>query len=230
MKRLRMKKRFNENIHRPDVEDLDVPVTEEEEVLARYIEQCIKEELGIGSSCETHNPGEEMHIEIFIGEDEYDENTDLNELCADLEKLVNQIGKQEKYDSGTEWGDASFSPQGDYIFGEVWPLEGEYAINPKGELARESTRRARRSARRFNERTAMTAKEAEKQLRAIGDNDPDSIIWILGDILRGVAENCDETLAYDIVNSVNEPKLAQLTMAIFQDIWDGRLNDGDYED
>ena len=29
---------FNENIHRPDVEDLDVPVTEEEEVLSRYIE------------------------------------------------------------------------------------------------------------------------------------------------------------------------------------------------
>ena len=31
-------RKFNENIHRPDVEDLDVPVTEEEEVLARYIE------------------------------------------------------------------------------------------------------------------------------------------------------------------------------------------------
>lgn len=29
---------FNENIHRPDVEDLDVPVTKEEEVLAKYIE------------------------------------------------------------------------------------------------------------------------------------------------------------------------------------------------
>ena len=81
--------------------------------------------------------------------------------------------------------------------------------------------------KKFNERTAMTAKEAEKQLRAIGDNDPDSIIWILGDILRGIAENCDETVANDIVNSVNEPKLAQLTMAIFQDIWDGRLNDED---
>ena len=64
-------------------------------------------------------------------------------------------------------------------------------------------------------------------MRAIGDNDPDSIIWILGDILRGIAENCDETVANDIVNSVNEPKLAQLTMAIFQDIWDGRLNDED---
>ena len=38
MKRLKMKKRFNENIHRPDVEDLDVPVTEEEEVLAQFIE------------------------------------------------------------------------------------------------------------------------------------------------------------------------------------------------
>lgn len=37
-----------------------------------------------------------MHIEIFIGEDEYDEDTDLNELCANLEELVNQIGKQEK--------------------------------------------------------------------------------------------------------------------------------------
>ena len=32
------RRKFNENIHRPDVEDLDVPVTEEEEVLARYIE------------------------------------------------------------------------------------------------------------------------------------------------------------------------------------------------
>lgn len=143
--------KFNENIHRPDVEDLDVPVTEEEEVLAQYIEERIAEEFGIGCSCETHNPGEEMHLEIFIGEDEYDEDTDLNELCANLEELVNQIGKQEKYDSGTEWGDASFSPQGDYIYGEVWPLEGEYAINPKGELAKESTRRKRRSARRFNE-------------------------------------------------------------------------------
>ena len=143
--------KFNENIHRPDVEDLDVPVTEEEEVLAQYIEERIEEEFGIGCSCDTHNPGEEMHIEIFIGEDEYDEDTDLNELCNDLEELVNQIGKQEKQDSGTEWGDASFSPQGDYIYGEVWPLEGEYAINPKGELARESTRKARRSARRFNE-------------------------------------------------------------------------------
>jgi hypothetical protein len=79
-----------------------------------------------------------MHIEIFIGEDEYGEDTDLDELCNDLEELVNQIGKQEKQDSGTEWGDASFSPQGDYIYGEVWPLEGEYAINPKGELAEES--------------------------------------------------------------------------------------------
>ena len=138
MKRLKMKKRFNENIHRPDVEDLDVPVTEEEEVLAQYIEERIAEEFGIGCSCETHNPGEEMHLEIFIGEDEYDEDTDLNELCANLEELVNQIGKQEKQDSGTEWGDARFSPQGDYIYGEVWPLEGEYAINPKGELAEES--------------------------------------------------------------------------------------------
>ena len=89
-----------------------------------------------------------MHIEIFIGEDEYGEDTDLNELCADLEKLVNQIGKQEKQDSGTEWGDASFSPQGDYIYGEVWPLEGEYAINPKGGLARESSKKF---GRKFNE-------------------------------------------------------------------------------
>ena len=89
-----------------------------------------------------------MHIEIFIDEDEYGEDTDLNELCADLEKCVNQIGKQEKYDSGTEWGDARFSPQSDYIYGEVWPLEGEYAINPKGELARESTRKF---GRKFNE-------------------------------------------------------------------------------
>ena len=96
-----------------------------------------------------------MHIEIFIGEDEYGEDTDLDELCNDLEELVNQIGKQEKHDSGTEWGDARFSPQGDYIYGEVWPLEGEYAINPKGELARESTRKARRSARRFNESDLM---------------------------------------------------------------------------
>lgn len=149
-------KKFNENIHRPDVEDLDVPVTEEEEVLAQYIEECIEEEFGIGCSCETHNPGEEMHLEIFIGEDEYDEDTDLNELCADLEELVNQIGKQEKQDSGTEWGDASFSPQGDYIYGEVWPLEGEYAINPKGELAKESTKKF---GKKFNESADQTLED-----------------------------------------------------------------------
>ncbi len=106
-----------------------------------------------------------MHIEIFIGEDEYDEDTDLNELCKDLEELVNQIGKQEKYDSGTEWGDASFSPQGDYIYGEVWPLEGEYAINPKGELAKES-------AKKFNEgrlaRKLNSGELFEKQMPSLG--------------------------------------------------------------
>ena len=74
-----------------------------------------------------------------------------------------------------------------------------------------------------NEGTDMDPDEAEKQLRAIGDNDPDSIIWILGDILNGISENCIEDVANSILGSVQEPKLAQLTMAIYQNISENRL-------
>jgi hypothetical protein len=77
--------------------------------------------------------------------------------------------------------------------------------------------------KKFNERTSMDPDEAEAELREIGDNNPDSIIWILGDILRGIADNCTEDVADRIINSVNEPKLAQLTMAIYQNISSGRL-------
>jgi hypothetical protein len=82
---------------------------------------------------------------------------------------------------------------------------------------------SKKFGKKFNERTNMDPKEAEKQLRVIGDNDPDSIIWILGDILRGIADNCTEDVADSILGSVQEPKLAQLTMAIYQNISNGRL-------
>jgi len=82
---------------------------------------------------------------------------------------------------------------------------------------------SKKFGKKFNERTSMDPDEAEAELREIGDNDPDSIIWILGDILRGIADNCTEDVADRIINSVNEPKLAQLTMAIYQNISNGRL-------
>ena len=129
--------KFNENIHHQDVESLDVPVTDEEGELAALIEQSIEEEFGLSCSCEPHQQGEEMHLEIFVEAP----RRGINRMCSKLEEFVNNIGKQAKKDYGIEWGDAHFdAANGDEIFGELWPLEGEYAIQP-GELARESKRK-----------------------------------------------------------------------------------------
>ena len=102
---------------------LDVPVTNEEKELASFLEQEIHEKLGLACSCEPHNPGEEMHIEIFVSTPD-DEDSDIDQICEDLEELVNKIGSAEN----EKWGKANFNLiSDDEIFGEVWPIEGEYS-------------------------------------------------------------------------------------------------------
>ena len=98
--------------------DADDPVTEEDEEMARWLEQEIENEFGIQCSCNTHNPGEEEHIEIYIGVDE-DQIGDVD-ICERLEKFANKVGMADE--EGHRWGEASFTWNNDEeIFGEIWP-------------------------------------------------------------------------------------------------------------
>jgi hypothetical protein len=132
MKRLKMKKRFNEGIHPHDAEE-DVPVTEQEKTLCQYIpdeveEFCRKNGLEVTCGANWHNPGEEQHIEIYAGIPEGDDPTDpkYDNIEENLEMLVNGIGDAEN--EGEKWGDASFQWISDNeLFGELWPLNGELA-------------------------------------------------------------------------------------------------------
>ena len=133
--KMKMKRRMlhMENaIHRHD-SDIDVPVTKQEELLCTYITDEIEEEfshLGLTCSCSWHNPGEERHIEIFVGIPEGDDPDDPKyaNLENDLELFVNEIGEAEN--EGEKWGDASFQWLDDTeLFGEIWPLEESSQVN-----------------------------------------------------------------------------------------------------
>jgi len=126
MKRLERRLHKESAIHRHD-SDTDVPVTEQEKLLCNYISEEIEQqfqELGLTCGCNWHNPGEEQHIEIYVGIPEGDDSTDpkYDNIENDLELLVNKIGGEEN--EGEKWGDASFQWISDEeIFGELWPLE-----------------------------------------------------------------------------------------------------------
>ena len=100
MKRIRRNRKMlhMENvIHRHD-SDVDVPVTDQEELLCKYITDEIEEEfshLGLTCSCSWHNPGEERHIEIFVGIPEGDDPDDPKyaNLENDLELFVNELAR-----------------------------------------------------------------------------------------------------------------------------------------
>ena len=82
--------------------------------------------LELTCGCNWHNPGEEQHIEIFVGIPEGDDSTDpkYDNLDTFLEQFVNGIGDAEN--EGEKWGDASFQWISDNeLFGELWPLGGE---------------------------------------------------------------------------------------------------------
>lgn len=132
--------KFNEaGPHRvADDEDLDVPVTEQEELLCKYIpdeveEFCHKNGLEVTCGCNPHNTGEEQHIEIYVGIPEEDDPTDpkYDNIEVNLEMLVNGIGDAEN--EGEKWGDASFQWISDEeIFGEIWPLEQNQVNEVRG--------------------------------------------------------------------------------------------------
>ena len=125
-------KKFNEAVH-PHETDVDVPVTDQEKTLCQYIEDEIEGEfndttgLELTCGCNWHNPGEEQHIEIFVGIPEEDDSTDpkYDNIETFLEQFVNGIGDAEN--EGEKWGDASFQWISDNeLFGEFWPIkEGE---------------------------------------------------------------------------------------------------------
>lgn len=87
----------------------------------------MNEEMGLNLTCgcDWHNPGEEQHIEIYVGIPEGDDPTDpkYDNIETFLEQFVNGIGDAEN--EGEKWGDASFQWISDEeIFGELWPIEG----------------------------------------------------------------------------------------------------------
>ena len=106
-------KKFNEDVHSHETDE-DVPVTEQEKMLCDYIadeiEGELNEEMGLEltCSCNWHNPGEEQHIEIFVGIPEGDDQIDpkYENIETFLEQFVNKIGGEEY--EGEKWGDASF--------------------------------------------------------------------------------------------------------------------------
>ena len=78
--------------------------------------------LNLTCGCNWHNPGEEQHIEIYVGIPEDDDPSDpkYENIETFLEQFVNKIGDAEN--EGEKWGDASFQWISDEeIFGELWP-------------------------------------------------------------------------------------------------------------
>jgi hypothetical protein len=112
-----------------------IPVTEQEKMLCDYLSQEIEQQFGdleLTCGCNWHNPGEEQHIEIFVGIPEGEDSSDpkYGSLENDLELFVNKIGGEEN--EGQKWGDASFQWISDEeIFGELWPLGGEVKESTK---------------------------------------------------------------------------------------------------
>ena len=155
MKRLRMKKRFNEGIHPHNAEE-DVPVTEMEEWLCDSIPDEIEfkfnelGELNLTCGANWHNPGEEQHIEIYVGIPEGDDPTDpkYDNIEEKLEKFVNEVCEREyKFKSrlsdwkgGEKWGDASFQWISDEVIcGERWPVE-QSQVNEVNESSKKTRR------------------------------------------------------------------------------------------
>ena len=126
--------KFKEAVHRHET-DANVPVTEQEKMLCDHLSQKIEqqfEDLELTCGCNWHNPGEEQHIEIFVGIPEGEDSSDpkYDNLENDLELFVNKIGGEEN--EGEKWGDASFQWISDEeIFGELWPLGGEVKESTK---------------------------------------------------------------------------------------------------
>ena len=141
-------KRLKRRLHKESAIDrrvsdmnIDVPVTDQERTLCQYIQDEIEgelnEEMGLNLTCgcNWHNPGEEQHIEIFVGIPEDDDPSDpkYDNIETFLEQFVNKIGDAEN--EGEKWGDASFQWISDEeIFGELWPLNGELANESKKKL------------------------------------------------------------------------------------------------
>ena len=104
-------------------------------MLCDYLSQEIEQQFGdleLTCGCNWHNPGEEQHIEIFVGIPEGEDSSDpkYDNLENDLELFVNKIGGEEN--EGQKWGDASFQWISDEeIFGELWPLGGEVKESTK---------------------------------------------------------------------------------------------------
>lgn len=114
----------------------DVPVTEQEKLLCDFISGEIEEQfshLGLTCFCSWHNPGEEQHIEIFVGIPEGDDPNDpkYDSIENDLELFVNRIGDEEN--EGEKWGDASFQWLDDNeLFGTIYPLESSQVNEVSG--------------------------------------------------------------------------------------------------
>ena len=119
-------KKFNESIHTRLDNGPTIPQTEQEEMLCNYIAQEIEEKFGVHCFCNSQNPGEEMHIEVYVSfpDDAQPNSKEYEDIIGDLEKLVDAIGAQEN--EGERWGDSSFTWNNDEeIFGEVWPIDGQ---------------------------------------------------------------------------------------------------------
>ena len=118
--------KFNESIHSRLDNGPTIPQTEQEETLCNYIAQEIEEKFGVHCFCNSQNPGEEMHIEVYVSfpDDAQPNSKEYEDIIEDLEKLVDAIGAQEN--EGERWGDSSFTWNNDEeIFGEVWPIDGQ---------------------------------------------------------------------------------------------------------
>ena len=92
--------------------------------------------LNLTCGCNWHNPGEEQHIEIYVGIPEDDDPSDpkYDNIETFLEQFVNKIGEAEN--EGEKWGDASFQWISDEeLFGELWPIDEQGREIGRGKYA-----------------------------------------------------------------------------------------------